>query len=127
MRTPVVVCVDDEPAILAALRRVLRDEPYRVLTTERPDEAMDWILAENADLVIADQRMPGLTGLQLLELVQACSPSTFRVLLSGQSDLSGILETTKLAAIQKLIRKPWDSDELKAGLRELLNASGPGT
>src|SRR5687767_2087405 len=102
------------------MRRVLRDEPYRVLTTERPDEAMDWILAENADLVIADQRMPGMTGLQLLELVQACSPATVRVLLSGQSDLSGILETTKLAAIQRLIRKPWDSEELRSGLRELL-------
>ncbi|HEX7899056.1 MAG TPA: response regulator [Planctomycetota bacterium] len=123
MRTPVVVCVDDEPAILAALRRVLRDEPYRVLTTDRPDQAMDWVLAEKADVLIADQRMPGMTGLQLLELAQACSPGTARVLLSGQSDLSGILELQKLAAIQRLVRKPWDSDDLKSSIRALLGQS----
>lgn len=123
MKAPVVVCVDDEPAILAALRRLLRREPYRLLTTELPDQAMDWVLAEKADVLIADQRMPGMSGLQLLELVQACSPTTSRVLLSGQSDLSGILELQKLAAIQRLIRKPWDPEHFKASIRELLQRS----
>ena len=123
MKTHVVVCVDDEPAILAALRRVLRDEPYRLLTTEKPDEAMDWVLAEKADVLIADQRMPSITGLQLLELAQACSPTTARVLISGQSDLSGITELKKLAAIQRLVRKPWDSDDLRTAIRELLSRS----
>ena len=122
MRTPVVVCVDDEPAILAALRRVLRDEPYRLLTTLKPDEAMDWVLAENADVLIADQWMPDMSGVRLLELVQVFSPSTARVLLSGQSDLNGTEELQNLA-IQRLVRKPWDSDELRASIRALLALS----
>jgi response regulator RpfG family c-di-GMP phosphodiesterase len=118
MKTPLVVCVDDEPAILAALRRVLRDEPYRLLTTGRPLEAMDWVLAENVDVLIADQIMPDMTGLRLLELVQTCSPGTARVLLSGQSDPD---EPGNFGAIQRLLRKPWDSDELKASIRQLIS------
>jgi response regulator RpfG family c-di-GMP phosphodiesterase len=119
MKTPVVVCVDDEPAILAALHRVLRDEPYRLLTTGRPLEAMDWVLAEAADVLIADHRMPDMTGLRLLELAQTCSPSTARVLLSGQSDL--LEEPWTSDVVQRVVRKPWDSDELKASIRDLIS------
>ena len=117
---PVVVCVDDEPAILASLQRLLRNEPYRLLTTAKPEEAVTWVLEKRARLVIADQRMPGMSGLEVLELVRACSPSTVRVMLSGQTDLSGVLKRTKLEAIDRLLRKPWDADELKDTLRSLL-------
>jgi diguanylate cyclase len=117
---PVVVCVDDEPAILAALHRLLRNEPYRLLTTEKPEEAVTWVLENHARVVIADQRMPGMSGLELLELIRACSPSTVRVMLSGQSDLSGVLQRKKLEAIDRMLRKPWDGDELKSALRSLL-------
>jgi response regulator RpfG family c-di-GMP phosphodiesterase len=119
MKTPVVVCVDDEPAILAALRRVLRDEPYRLLTTGRPLEAMEWVLAESADVLIADQVMPDMTGLRLLELVRTRSPGTARVLLSGQSDPAE--EPANVGAVQRLVRKPWDSEELKASIRDLIS------
>ena len=117
---PVVVCVDDEPAILASLQRLLRNEPYRLMTTERPEEAVAWVLVNQARVVIADQRMPGMTGLELLELVRACSPTTVRVMLSGQTDLTGILKRTTLEAIDRLVRKPWDGDELKNTLRTLV-------
>jgi len=118
---PVVVCVDDEPAILASLQRLLRKEPYQVFTTGKPDEAMAWILEKKASLVIADQRMPGMSGLDLLELVRACSPSTVRVMLSGQSDLTGILQRKRIEAIEWMLRKPWDGEEVKATLRGLLS------
>ena len=67
--------------------------------------------------------VPGGIG-TVLELAMACSPQTRRVLISGQSDLSGVNDLKKLAAIQRLLRKPWDPDELKAAIRELLSASG---
>jgi DNA-binding NtrC family response regulator len=117
---PVVVCVDDEPAVLSSLQRLLRNEPYRVMTTGKPEEAMTWVLEKRARIVIVDQRMPGMSGLELLELVRSCSPSTARVMLTGQSDLSGVLKRTKLEAIDRLLRKPWDGDELKGTLRSLL-------
>jgi len=100
---PVVVCVDDEPAILASLQRLLRNEPYRLMTTGKPEEAVTWILQNYARVVIVDQRMPGMSGLELLELVRSCSPTTARVMLTGQSDLSGVLKRTKLEAIDRLL------------------------
>jgi DNA-binding NtrC family response regulator len=118
---PVVVCVDDEPAILASLARLLRKEPYQVLTTQNPEEAVCWILLKKASLVIADQRMPGMSGLELLEVVRMCSPSTIRVMLSGQTDLTGVMKLARIGAIERLVRKPWDGDELKNALRELLS------
>lgn len=117
---PVVVCVDDEPAILSALRRLLRKEPYQVLTTEKPDEAVTWVIARNARVLIADQRMPSMSGLDVLELVRRCSPSTVRVMLSGQTDLTGVLTKTRMEAIECLVRKPWDDEELRTALRSLL-------
>ena len=116
----VVVCIDDEPAILASLRRLFRNEPCVILTTEKPDEAMTWILERKARVVIADQRMPSMSGLQLLEMVQACSPETARVMLTGQSDLTGILKRRSLEAIEHLVRKPWEPEEFKNTVRRLL-------
>src|SRR5262245_32941336 len=116
----VVVCVDDEPEILSALRRLFRNEPCVVLTTEKPDEAMAWVLQRNARVVIADQRMPSMSGLQLLEMVQACSPATARVMLTGQSDLTGILKRRSLEAVEHLVRKPWEPEEFKSTIRKLL-------
>jgi len=120
---PVIVCVDDEPAILGSLQRMLRHEPYEFLTTQNPGEAVDWILQRDARLVIADQRMPSVTGLELLEIVKACSPRTIRVMLTGHSDLSGILKLNKIDTIERLIRKPWDPQDFKNILRELLAGS----
>ena len=101
-------------------RRLLRNEPYRLLTTEKPEEAVTWVLETRARVVIADQRMPGMSGLELLELVRNCSPSTARVMLSGQTDLTGILTRSRLEAIDRLVRKPWDGDELRDTLRTLV-------
>ena len=116
----VVVCIDDEPAILSSLQRLLRNEPYEFLTTQNPDEAMNLILDKKASLVIADQRMPVMTGLDLLEMVKLCSPSTVRVMLTGQSDLTEVVKVKKIDAIQRLLRKPWDDEGLKKTLKELL-------
>lgn len=117
----VVVCIDDEPAILASLRRLFRNEPCTLLTTEKPDEAMTWVLQKRARVLIADQRMPSMTGLQLLEMVRACSPETVRVMLTGQSDLTGIMKRHAIEAIEHLVRKPWDPEELKTVVRKLLD------
>jgi DNA-binding NtrC family response regulator len=80
-----------------------------------------WVLENRARVVIADQRMPGMSGLELLERVRNCSPSTARIMLSGQTDLSGVLDRTKLEAIDRLVRKPWDADELRETLRTLVS------
>lgn len=117
----VIVCIDDELPILSSLRRLLRHEPYEFLATDKPDVALAWVLEKKADLIIADQRMPGISGLDLLDTVRLCSPDTVRVMLTGHSDLTAVLQVRRMAAIDRLVRKPWDGEDLKRVLKTLLS------
>lgn len=122
----VVVLIDDDPAVLGALQRVLRGEPYEVVATQNPEEALHWVLSRRASLIVADQRMPGMTGLELLEMVRTCSPRTARVMLTAHSDLSGVFKISRIEAIDRVLRKPWEEEGLKGTLRELLAAVEAG-
>ena len=121
---PVVVCVDDEPAILSALRRSLRAEPYELLTTESPESALEWLRSRDVSLVITDQRMPGMAGTELLEEVLKRSPSTARILLTAYpgstASESGVGDWTEV-----MISKPWDSVMLRQTIRQLLGDREP--
>src|SRR5436190_6768046 len=80
---PVVVVVDDEPASLAAVQRSLREEPYEVLTTREPEQALKWVDTRAVSAVITDQRMPSMAGTELLERVSRKSPATVRIILTA--------------------------------------------
>ena len=120
----VVVCVDDEPAILSALRRSLRSEPYELLTTENPESALEWVDSRDVSLVITDQRMPGMVGTELLEEVLRRSPSTARILLTAYPGSTasepGLREWTEC-----MISKPWDEGMLRKTIRQLLGSRDP--
>lgn len=115
----VVVCVDDEPAVLSALRRSLRNEPYRLLTTERPVEAIEWVRTREVHLLISDQRMPDMLGSELLAEVRRSSPSTTRMLLTGYPGDSLECRESDPGAY-RLVQKPWDDDDLRRCIRLLL-------
>ncbi|HEX7899554.1 MAG TPA: response regulator [Planctomycetota bacterium] len=114
----VVVFVDDEREILASFRRLLRNEPYEVRTTTSPRQALDWVDAGEADIVISDQRMPDMLGTSLLELIGLRSPATARVLLTGYPDSTLLLRDLRNRPL--LLYKPWDADDLKNTIRDIL-------
>jgi response regulator RpfG family c-di-GMP phosphodiesterase len=115
----VVVCVDDEPAILSALRRSLRSENYEILTTESPEHALRWVGTRDVSLVITDQRMPLMAGTELLEEVSRQSPSTARIILTAfPGDAMG--ERSVRRRTECMISKPWDNRMLRKMIRELL-------
>lgn len=115
----VVVCVDDEPGILSALRRSLRAEPYELLTTDRPENVLRWVDSRDVSLVITDQRMPGMAGTELLEEVLRRSPSTARILLTAFAGSAfatpGLRHWTEC-----MISKPWDNGMLRKTIRQLI-------
>lgn len=114
-----VVCVDDEPAILGALRRALRSEPYRLLTTGSPAIVLEWIGSRDVDVLISDHRMPGMAGAELLQEVRRRSPDTARVMLTAYPE--EVFRTRGIRAdADCLIGKPWDGDLLKRTVRQLL-------
>ena len=124
-KDPVVLCVDDDPSTLSALRRVLRPEPYEVVTSATPEEALKRIETGTVELVISDHRMPGMSGADLLERVRRTSPGTIRVMLTGFPE-SGLVSYGLAHGIDWLITKPWSDAALRGALRQLLEAREDG-
>ena len=111
-----IVLVDDEPEVLSALRRSLAREPYLVLTTSQPREALRWVEALDVSAVVSDERMPGMTGSELLARVSDRSPETARILLTAHRGAAA----RRPHPIECMIEKPWDDAMLKRALREFL-------
>ena len=116
-----VLCVDDEPNILAALKRSLRGDGYRVLTAGSGREALDILLSAPVDLVVSDMRMPGMDGAELLEEVHARWPGSIRLLLTGHADTSAAVSAINRGRIFRYLTKPWIDAELRATVRQGLD------
>jgi two-component system, probable response regulator PhcQ len=115
-----IMLVDDEENILRALRRVLGRESCEIETFTQPAEALRRAQVANFDLFIADYRMPGLDGVQLLTAIRDLQPDSMRIILSGYADLESVLIATKQAEIYRFICKPWQDDELRLAVHHAL-------
>jgi len=113
-----VLCVDDEPSILSALRRVLRAEGCRLLTATGGVEALAILATESIDVVVSDMRMPGMDGAQLLAKVREQWPQTARILLTGYADMDATIAAINNGQIYRYIHKPWDEHELRLTVRQ---------
>jgi DNA-binding NtrC family response regulator len=116
---PVVLCVDDDREVLAALRRSLRDEPYEVITALSAAEAMGWLEELPVTLVITDQRMPDVTGTELLRAVGKRWPATARAILTAHRVPSLVTEGLD-AGVETFMYKPWDEEYLLETIRRIL-------
>ena len=119
MEKHVVVALDDDPQTLDALHRLLRKESYELRTTFKPAEALKWIAAGEVSLLLSDHLMPDMLGTQLLEKVGHRSPETARVLLTGYPDSTLLLRDVPSRPL--LMYKPWDDDELRETIRQILS------
>lgn len=112
-----ILCVDDEPNILAALRRLFRAKGYEVLTAESARAGLVLLETRPVDVVISDMRMPGMDGVQFLERARALCPETLRLLLTGHADVNQILDAVNRGEIYRYITKPWDDHEMTLVVR----------
>lgn len=110
---PTVLIVDDEPGILGSLKRLLHHEPYRVLTTTSPMEAFHLLATHSVQMVISDQRMPEMTGTELLLQVKLLYPDVVRVILTGYTDEEAIMAAINDGQVYKFLFKPWNAEALK--------------
>ena len=104
--------VDDEPDIVDSLRRSFR-KVYSVLTATSGNEALELLKTRKVDLIISDQRMPGMTGDELLASAKTLQPDTIRILLTGYSDLESLVKCVNEASIYKYMTKPWEPEVLR--------------
>ncbi len=111
---PKMLVVDDEPQILESLSQLFESE-FNVLTAT--DGAIGLSLIQhNPDtaIVISDQRMPGMKGVEFLKNVKQFSPDSMRILLTGYADLDAVLDSVNVGEVFRYVRKPWVPDTLKS-------------
>jgi CheY-like chemotaxis protein len=114
-----ILYVDDESANLQLFRSAF-SEQYVVLTASSGPEALRLLQENPVRVVFVDQRMPGMSGIQLLEAVAQSHPDTIRVLVTGYSDIDVVIEAINRGAVYRYISKPWDVDEVAATIRDAL-------
>lgn len=122
MSTPRLMIVDDEPHILTAigrqLRQHLRGQPLHLDLVSDPVQARERLRERSYAMVISDYRMPGLSGVSLLGELRERQPHCVRVLLSGQVDQEGLSAAINRAAVHRFIAKPWQDTALVSAVRE---------
>jgi DNA-binding NtrC family response regulator len=114
-----VLCVDDDAAVLSALRRLLREEPFDVLTASSAAHALASLRRYPVKVIISDQRMPGQSGAEFLAEVGQRWPRIGRVILTAYPGHAVMTEGIR-AGVDFLFHKPWDDDALKAAVRRLI-------
>jgi response regulator RpfG family c-di-GMP phosphodiesterase len=115
-----VLCVDDEPNILSALRRMLSLAGYQVFTADSGAQALELLSKEPMNVVISDMQMPNMNGSEFLAKVQQQWPSTMRLMLTGASDVSGAIDAINQGAIYRYIAKPWNDEELLTTIKSAI-------
>lgn len=129
-----VLFVDDEPEITRSLRATLRRAPFAVRTANSAREALEILEAEAIDVVVSDERMPEMSGSELLTEVRARHPEIVRIILTGQASMDATIAAINDAAIFRFLSKPVAREDLEACIEAALAArreqraarSGPG-
>ena len=110
---PRVLFVDDEPRVLTTMRMLFRSH-YECHFAEGGDSALALLRNQPVDVIVSDQRMPGMTGIELLRQARELNPHAMRILLTGYSDLNAIIGSVNEGEIFRFVSKPWDNDVLAA-------------
>lgn len=115
--THCVLFVDDEPNMRHALARAMRKEPYALHFACSGESALKVMAEQDIHLVVSDQVMPGMMGLDLLDEIRRRSPSTMRIILTGYADLETAIGAINRGEIYRFLTKPWENTDLRVTIR----------
>jgi DNA-binding NtrC family response regulator len=113
-----VLLVDDEPAVLRALGRMLSVDGHNVLKAEDATVALELLGREQVDVVVADIDMPGMNGVELVAQVRRLYPAVVRILLTGRATLGSTIDAINEGEVFRYVTKPWDAVEMRATLSQ---------
>jgi CheY-like chemotaxis protein len=117
---PTLLVVDDEEQILSALQRCLRREGYALLTETSPYGALYILKTRRVDVILSDQKMPGMSGIQFLEQAAILQPQAVLMLITGWTEEIPP-QRLKEVGVRAIVSKPWDDARLKTTLRKVLD------
>ena len=116
---PIIFYVDDEPHNLTVFEAAMPDH-WTIMVFDNPLSALDQISKLEPWVVVSDQRMPGMMGVNFLEIVKRMSPNSKRVLVTGYSEEDLIIDSVRKAGVHDYIRKPWDVDDLNHRISQVV-------
>ncbi len=108
-----ILFVDDEKQILSSLNRVFMDDAFEVFTADSGSKALEILKKVRMDLIVSDQRMPEMNGVEFLKLSKKYSPHAVRIILTGYADINAAISSINEGEVYRYIAKPWNNDELK--------------
>jgi DNA-binding NtrC family response regulator len=114
-----IMIVDDEPANLRTLERLFRPD-YQVVTAPSGVEALALLAQHDVALLISDQRMPALTGIELMVKTVAIRPQMVKILLTGYTDVGALIDAVNSGLVYRYITKPWNNDDLRTTVSRAL-------
>jgi diguanylate cyclase (GGDEF)-like protein/PAS domain S-box-containing protein len=115
-----LLLVDDEPHIVSALKRLFRSDGFLILTANGGAEGLEVLSKHKVDVIISDQRMPGMTGVEFLRQAKDHYPDTIRIVLSGYTELQSITDAINQGAAYRFFTKPWDDELLRAQIHKAI-------
>jgi DNA-binding NtrC family response regulator len=118
---PTVLFVDDEPSILEGFKRTLRKEPFTIVVASSGAAALAALQTTAVDAIVSDQRMPGISGSELLERVRQRYPDIIRIMLTGEASLPATVRALSQAPLYRFLCKPVNSDDLVRTLMQALH------
>jgi response regulator RpfG family c-di-GMP phosphodiesterase len=116
-----VLLVDDEPEILYSLKGLLRRE-FNLFTAESGKQALEILGEHPIDVIMTDQRMPEMTGIELMGKVKATYPDAIRIVFTGYADIRAVIDAINNGGLFRYITKPWDPDDLIEVLQQAVQA-----
>jgi len=113
-----ILIVDDDEVILDMLELLMQEEGYHTLTAQNGEAALKLLSEHSVDVILTDQRMPGMMGTDLLSRAKDMYPETVRIVQSGFADLASVTSAINDGAIYKFLTKPWNNNQLKQNIAE---------
>ena len=118
-----ILAVDDDALALNLVERVFEEDPdIRTRVTTSPREALTWSIEEPYDLILADQRMGEMTGLELLQRFRVLQPDAVRILLTAYPDMQVALQAINEGLVYRFVLKPWNVDDMRITVRRAVEA-----
>ena len=117
---PTILIVDDQPLVLGVLRDILSRGPYRVIGARSAEEGLDLMINESIDVVISDERMPGMKGSEFLAVARQSYPDTVRIILTGHASVQGAIRAINEGEIFRFLTKPANSLNLHKAVKDAL-------
>ena len=116
-----ILFVDDEPNILSSLERLFSCLDYKTFYSDNPHDALELLRREEVSVMVSDNRMPGMTGIELMSKARSISPDTVKILMTAHADMETAIEAINVCEVFRFVTKPWNNDELVSIVEEGVN------